>query len=130
MGITISADQLASEIGKVLQTFANDCQTAVDDAAEEVAKEAVEELKRTSPVGSGTWKGHYAKKWSVKKDGGKYVIHNKKYQLTHLLEKGHDVIVNGKVVGRVKAQPHIKPVEEQVQDDFEKEIKKKIEGGL
>lgn len=59
----------------------------------------------------------------------KYVvkIHNKtNYQLTHLLEFGH-ATKNG---SRTKAQPHIRPIEEEYSEKFEDELKIKITGGL
>lgn len=118
---------LAAEVGKVLQTFRSNIETAVDKAADEVAKEAVKKLKAASPVGPGTWGGHYASKWRVKIVGGKRVIHNDKYQLTHLLEYGHDVVAGGKVVNHVAGQEHIKPVEEWANEEFEKRITEGIE---
>lgn len=121
---------LASEVGKVLNTFEHSVETAVDRAAEEVAKEAVKKLKAASPTGRGTWGGHYARKWKTKVVDGKTVVYNEKYQLTHLLEKGHDIVSHGHNSGHVPAQPHIKPVEEWCQDEFEKRIAEELEKGV
>lgn len=128
--VSISIDALASEVQRVLTTFANDVESEVNDIQEEVADDAVKKLKATSPVGNGKWKGHYKNGWGKVKDGGKTVVRNKKYQITHLLEKGHVVIIAGKSKGFAPAQPHIKPVEEWVQDEFEDRIKRKVEGGI
>ena len=128
--VSVSIDNLATEIQRVLTTFANDCESEVNKIQEEVADEAIKELKATSPVGTGKWKGHYKDGWGKVKVDGKIVIRNKKYQITHLLEKGHDVIIAGIYKGFAPAQPHIKPVEEWVQDEFEERIKNKIEGGI
>ena len=126
----VPIDSLASELQRVLTTFANDVESEVNDIQEEVADDAVKKLKTTSPVGTGKWKGHYKNGWGKEKVDGKTVVRNKKYRLTHLLEKGHDIIIAGKSKGFAPAQPHIKPVEEWVQDEFEDRIKKKIEGGI
>ena len=123
-------EDFAREIQGALMTFANQCETEMSKAADKVAKKAVKKLKQTSPEGTGEWKGHYKDGWMTKKLDGKRVIANKKYQLTHLLEYGHDVIFKGKNKGKAPAQPHIKPVEEWVQDEFEDEIIKVIEGKL
>lgn len=111
-------------------TFANQCETEMSKAADKVAKKAVKKLKQTSPKGEGTWKGHYKNGWMTKKVDGKRVIANKKYQLTHLLEYGHDIKRNGVVIGYAPAKPHIKLVEEWAQDEFEDEVIKVIEGKL
>lgn len=130
MEMSIDDLNLTKEVGKILQTFGKGVSDAVDRASDEVAKRAVQKLRSSSPVGPGTWGGHYARKWKVKIVGGKRVVYNEKYQLTHLLEYGHDVIVNGKVRGHAPAQPHIKPVEEWAQEEFEKELESQIERGV
>lgn len=78
----------------------------------DLSKQAVGELKTTSPRSNSKRTGTYAKGWTKKKRGKVIIVHNKEYQLTHLLEHGH-AKVNG---GRVEGQEHIKPVEKHLQD--------------
>lgn len=100
---------------------------ASKDAAKTAADSTAKLLKSTSPKQSGK----YARGWKVKAQDGGYVVYNDKhYRLTHLLENGHDVIVNGKKVGRAKAYPHIKPAEQEGIKDFEQEVRKQIERRL
>lgn len=96
-----------------LNQFLNDYVQAVDKnvdtAAQDTAKQATKVLKQVSPADSGS----YAKGWTWKKVNGRYIVYNRTdYQLTHLLEYGHDVVAYGKKVGHVSAKPHIKQVEE------------------
>ena len=114
--VVINIQSLSSEINRQLQLYSNVLEDKVDEIAEEVASDAVSKLKSRSPKDTGD----YAKKWTYKKVGKAYVIYNKKYQLTHLLEKGH-VKAGG---GRVAARVHIKPVEEEVVRDFIKKIER------
>lgn len=125
--MVVPIDRLASEVQSMLQQFEHGVVTALDEASEEVAEEAVKKLKSSSPVGSGAWKGHYARQWRVKKVEGKFVVYNNKYQLTHLLEHGHDVVSHGRVVGHVSAKPHIKPVEEWVQEELPRKLEEMIQ---
>lgn len=111
-----------------LNTFLNAYVQAVDKDADLAAKEAAQTatnyLKSVSPANTG----HYAKGWTYKKVNGAYIVHNKTdYQLTHLLEHGHDLVAWGKKVGHVNAKPHIKTAEELATETFEKELKEKIE---
>jgi hypothetical protein len=108
---TIKADQLAQEIIKVLDDYRDATVDRMKDSVDKAAKEAVSELKTSSPKRTGA----YAKDWAAKKDKqtnkwayGKVVYNKKHYRLTHLLEKGHRK-VNG---GKVAARPHIAKVEE------------------
>lgn len=122
---------LTKEINKILTDYAKDVDKSMLQVEEEVANEAVKKLKSASPKkAKGKKAGHYAKSWEVdkktKQNYAQTIIHNKDYQLTHLLENGHDIVRNGKVVGHAKAQPHIKPVEEWVK----KEMVERIEGKL
>ena len=108
---TIKADQLAQEIMKTLDDYRDTTVDKMKEAVDKAAKQAVNELKTSSPKRTGA----YAKDWAAKKDRkankwayGKVVYNKKHYRLTHLLEKGHRK-VNG---GMVAARPHIAKVEE------------------
>ena len=109
--MTIKADQLAQEIVKILDDYRDTTIDKMKEAVDKAAKQAVNELKTSSPKRTGA----YAKDWAAKKDRkankwayGKVVYNKKHYRLTHLLEKGHRK-VNG---GMVAARPHIAKVEE------------------
>ena len=124
----VSVDGLADAILKELEEFNDLTEEEFEKIAREVAKEGRKKLKETSPKGSGSRKGHYADGWTVKyerKGNGKFefTIHNrKKPGLTHLLEKGHQLQQGG----RVRAIPHIKPVEEWCNEEFERRVKQRI----
>ena len=85
---------------------------------DEVTKEAVKTLKATSPIRTKK----YEKSWIRKKISNGYVIHNKRYYLTHLLEHGHAKRKGGRVEGR----PHIAPVEQQTIESFEQKVREKL----
>ena len=122
---------LTNEINKILKDYCNEVDKAMLDVEEEVAAEAVKKLKQTSPKKArGKKAGHYAKSWEVdtkaKKQYAQTIIHNKDYQLTHLLENGHDIVRNGKVVGHAQPQVHIKPVEEWVNKEMVERLEEKL----
>lgn len=109
--MAIKADQLAQEIVKILDDYRDTTIDKMKEAVDKAAKQAVNELKTSSPKRTGA----YAKDWAAKNDRkankwayGKVVYNKKHYQLTHLLEKGHRK-ANG---GMVAARPHIAKVEE------------------
>jgi len=117
---------IGREIAAILQEYAEEIEDGLADAEKKVAQNGAAELRKTSPKGKYKGGGSYAKNWSAKKlkDGG-YVIYNRKrYQLTHLLEKGHAKVGGGRVSGI----PHIQPVEEQVIREFEREVERVIRG--
>lgn len=126
--IKISPDQLQSTIQGILHEIPQKVDNVIDEASEKVAKEAVQELKATSPRGKGRKSGQYAKGWSTKKDGKTTVVYNRTdYMLTHLLENGHDIVSHGKKVGHAGGRPHIKPVEEKVIQSMQEEVERGIE---
>lgn len=126
MSKSVKIDSLSKEISKALESYSDDISEIVENVANDVGKEAVSELKETSPKKSGS----YANGWTLKKgksSRNRYSIkiHNKTdYQLTHLLELGH-VTRNG---GRTKPISHIRPVEKKYSEEYEKELEQKIGG--
>lgn len=118
------AYDLTKAVNEILLTYADDVELAALRVEEEVAKEAVKKLNKASPINpksSGRKGKHYAKDWYIdqksKKHHAHIIIANHQYQLTHLLENGHDVVRNGVKVGYYSGVKHIKPVEEWVKDE-------------
>lgn len=117
-------EDLQKVLNEYLQDYVEDIQEDVEETTDTLTKEAIKELKQTSPKGKGTREKPYHKGWTKqknKKNKGRYTvkIHNKtNYQLTHLLEFGH-VTRNG---GRTKEIPHIRPLEEKYNKLYEKNI--------
>lgn len=125
------ADQI-SDITKILNEYKDLCYETLAQSLDTAGKEAVKELKVTSPKRKkGKTAGKYAKSWKVKKvtkKNGVYevIVHNTQYQLTHLLEYGHALVIGGRNVGFVKAYPHIKQAEENAIQKVETELKIKL----
>lgn len=122
---------LTKQINQILQEYADEVERDILKVEEDVTKEAVKKLKQTSPKADRNGgHRHYADDWTVdnesKKKYARFVIKNKQYQLTHLLENGHDVVSHGKKSGHVNGQKHIKPVEEWCKSEVEKRLRKEL----
>ncbi|PEA54506.1 hypothetical protein CON64_12425 [Bacillus pseudomycoides] len=109
----VSIDNLANEIAKQVELYTREVKEEVEQAADDVTKESVNNLKTAG--GFDDQSGDYRKGWTRKKVKGVWVIYNKKYQLTHLLERGH--VINGGT-GRARKFPHIGPEEQKAISEF------------
>lgn len=125
-GSRITTDELASSIAKYLGDYGNEAREALMEILEEEAKKGAKEVRSGAAGLFGD--GGYAKGWTFKKISDlSWVIHNKKhYQLVHLLEKGHDIVRNGKVVGHAGAYPHVKPVEQKILGRIAEDLKRRL----
>lgn len=117
---------LAIEIEKAVKEYTEEVERGIATVIEKDVQEAVTELKNTSPKRTGD----YAKGWTAKKEVSeghiKMTIYNKnKPQITHLLEHGH-AKRNG---GRVSGIPHIKPVEQKLNEQVVRDIEDVIKRG-
>lgn len=97
-------------------------------AEDEIAHKAVKDIRKSSASNFGN--GAYAKGWKLEQNGFDFTVYNKDhYQLTHLLEHGHDMIVvdafgKKKKVGRVNGRAHIAPIQEKAGEEIVKRIDK------
>ena len=119
--VATKIDDLADAVAKELASYSQERTDDLKKAIKKVAKEAVQELKSTSPKDSG----EYASTWKQKvvyedrSDIRVRVYNEDNYRLTHLLENGH-AKVNG---GRVAAQPHIAPAEDNAAKKLDNQVK-------
>lgn len=119
----MATQNLSKAVDEIFRQYVGLVNEDVNEALEETAEEAAEMLEQTSPKRTGD----YAKGWTYKKQNGTYVVHNATdYQLTHLLENGHDVVVNGVKVGYSPPVKHIKQVEDFVKDEVVKKVEAKL----
>lgn len=127
---------LAKTIQEELMNVGIEVNDDLQEIFDEVGKDAVNELRRTSPKNTKSKKpGYYAKGWVYEKGKRTYnfkssgVVRNKNApQLTHLLEYGHPIIRNGKKVGEAEAIEHIRPVAEMCAEEIDSLITKKLGG--
>ena len=125
MGKTIPVDQLASEVMKGLEEYAELATEVVKKEVQETGKAVKKQIESTAPRKSG----RYAKSWAVKKTAEtsnslEVTVHSRnRYMLTHLLENGHAK----RGGGRVRAIPHIGPAEEMGIKELETRIERALQ---
>lgn len=124
--VTASVDTFSTAILEALEGYSREVAVVAKEAVEETAEECRQEISQKSP-GSGP----YGQSWKKKQayyshDEVRYTIYNDKhYQLTHLLEYGHEKWLWGDYTGeRVKAIPHIRPAEEKAEQNLINKIKR------
>ena len=121
---SIPVEQLASEIMRGMEEYAGAVTEDVKEAVKKTAQDVRKEIKANAPRDTGD----YAKSWASKKTKETsglvtYTVHSKdRYQIAHLLEKGHAK----RGGGRVAARPHIAPAEEHGVRELERLIKDSI----
>lgn len=116
----VRIDGLASAVMSELNRVSTEQTESLKGILKEEAKEAVKDLKMWSPKASGK----YAKSWKsdVRFENESEIrisVHNQKYQLTHLLEKGHAK----RYGGRVEGIPHISVAEEAAKREIERRVR-------
>lgn len=117
----VKIDDLDKEIMKSLNEYAGSAADEMKKAVKAASRTVRQEISAHAPADTGA----YAKSWTVKtqKENSSAIeqtVHSRnRYQLAHLLEKGH-AKRNG---GRVPAQPHIKPAEEKGKKQLVEDIR-------
>ena len=100
-----SIDAMADEIMKGLTEYADLADTAMKKAVRKSATQVKNEISANAPKDNGK----YTKKTGENSHSLEMTVHSKnRYQLAHLLEKGHAKRGGGRVSGK----PHIAPAEE------------------
>lgn len=122
----VTADNLASEIQKILDEYGETVMHDMEEVTKAVAKKGVQALRNSARSSFGGT-GEYAKGWTSKIESGrlgtKAILHNAGQPgLPHLLEHGHANRGGGRTPGRV----HIAPIEQELIETFEKQMEAKL----
>lgn len=127
---TINVEDMASVIMRGLHEYADLATDEMKKAVTKTANTVKKEIEQTAPSDTGT----YAKSWTATKTLEKSgvlqmtVRSKNRYQIAHLLEKGHALRRGGREIGdgKVDAIPHIAPVEEHGNQMLEDLIRKAL----
>ena len=117
-------DSLADDIMAGLQEYVSLANDSMKEAVKKTATSVKKEISANAPKDTGK----YAKSWETKKTGEnshslEMTVHSKnRYQLAHLLEKGHAKRGGGRVAGK----PHIAPAEENGEKLLQELIRKAL----
>lgn len=118
----VTVDQMADVIMEGLLEYAELAADTMKDCVKKAGNTVKKETQANAPVKSK----RYQKSWAVKRQKEtdstlEVVVHSRnRYQLTHLLEKGHA----RRGGGRVRAIPHIAPAEEKGIRELEEGIRR------
>lgn len=123
----VNIDQLAEAINETLREYAKTSTAGVKQAVRKTGASIKGDIKEHAPIKSGD----YQKSWRTKNT--KETSHSlevtvysaNRYQLAHLLEKGHAK----RGGGRTRAFPHIAPAEERGEKELLAEITRSLADG-
>lgn len=124
--VVVSIDGLADAINEGLQEYADLADEEMKAAVNKTARTVRAEIQAGAPVDTGTYKKSWTTKATTDSSHARTVtVYSKnRYQLAHLLEKGHA----NRGGGRTKAYPHIAPAEQAGNELLQQLIQKALEG--
>ena len=126
-----TAAQLPEVVNSIFKEYLEDVSTSVKDDVIETGKAGRKLLKAhasAAGIGGTRYIGSFT---STVEKNSFYVtsvtLHNKLYQLTHLLENGHYIVYMGHPTGRrTREFPHFAPAEAEINKLLEQKIVKTI----
>jgi len=123
---TVSVDDLSTAVKRELEEYCDFTAEKVKQIVEEVGENVKKEIQANAPVDTGA----YRRSWKVTKSSETatsktVVVHSeKRYRLTHLLEKGHAK----RGGGRVAAKVHIAPAEANAEKQLIEKVERSLKG--
>ena len=126
MASRVIIDAMADTIMEGLLEYA----TLASDEMKVAVKKAAKTVKKDIQAGAPVKSGAYSKSWAIKTTNQSsnklaLVVHSKdRYQLAHLLEKGHAKRGGGRVGGK----SHIAPAEQHGIEQLEQDIERALHG--
>lgn len=122
---SITPEEFVDILADFCKKYTEEACEKVESGLNKIGQEALREVKSLSPVYKGKskklTKGKYKRGWtySVDKSKGKIqvTVHNRQYQLVHLLEKGHLLKDGtGRVYSEVPPKVHIETAEKHAEE--------------
>ena len=125
----VSVNDFTGACTSILKTWSDEIAEEANEVVKDIANESRDQLKVEGDFQNRS--GKYRKGWKVTFEEKRYgitaYVHNKVYQLTHLLESGHAKWLFGQYTGEeVKPFPHIEKVNEEAQRKLEEEMVRRL----
>ncbi len=120
-GLKVEIKDLSSEVAKLVRKYHGDVCEVTKSLIKKTAREASDKLEEKSPKLTGNYAKHWTYGdfvWDTLGGSIKVYVAEPEHRLSHLLEYGHANRGGGRTPGR----PFIKPVEEKVKAEFEKNL--------
>lgn len=126
----VTPENLGEAINDILTDYANVVAKDAKSAVEATGKMAAETAQAyASRIGRGKYAKSIKAKTTYSTEFETTVtIYSTQYRIAHLLEHGHVVKVNGKVVGKTRAFPHFLPAEAMAEATLPKKVEQAIKG--
>jgi hypothetical protein len=123
-------DKMAEAVSGILSEYAEDIQASLDTITKRIGAEGAKTLRRKSREAFPSGSGEYAKGWKYEfrktRREAKTTIFNEHYSMPHLLEHPHAIRNGVGSYGEAQAHPHIRPVEEELIETYEREVVAKL----
>lgn len=123
-------DKMAEAVSGILSECAEDIQASLDTITKRFGAEGAKALRRKSQEVFPGGSGEYAKGWKYEfrktRREAKTTVYNEHYSLPHLLEHPHAIRNGVGSYGETTARPHIRPVEEELVETYEREVVAKL----
>ena len=117
---TVDCSEFSDAMAVLLTKYSDEVRANLHKDLQDVGKTTREAVKEKSPVKTGDYAAGWCYTMQGEMGAERVVIRNrKKWQLTHLLEKGHAK----RGAGWVSARPHIAPAFEVGKKAFERKLK-------
>ena len=130
--LTVGADKFAASLENILSGVETNISECIVKPVSTAVRYGAKVARWSAPMRTGEYCSGFTSK--TDRTGKRHCIgtvyNKKKPGLVHLLEKGHNRVVNGVVVGRAKAYPHMIIAADETFALLEKELDKAIDRGL
>lgn len=131
MGRKITADNFAEKIDAMLEKYCKDVADGASIAVQKASRMGATAINNAAAAsfdspsekrGDKPYKKSWTRQYKKKRLKTEAFIYSKKPELPHLLEYGHAKTNGGRVPGRI----HIAPIEKQITEMFEGDIREQI----
>lgn len=123
---TVSAEDFANELVRMIKEYTEDVTQAIEKETESTANKVLQEAKNLAPKRTGEYARNFGKTKKKLSSGLECYVWNKKhYSRVHLLEFGHAKVGGG----RVAARPHLRPAHDKYVDGYLNNIRQIIKKG-